>query len=51
MILIIQEQNYNNMKDEKKRDKLFEIETKIKENGKDDYIKYVNKDKMIIGIL
>jgi hypothetical protein len=25
------------MKDEKKRDKLFEIETKIKENGKDEY--------------
>ncbi len=36
---------YNNMKDKKKRDELFEIETIIKEKGKDEYIKYVNKDR------
>ena len=36
---------YNNMKDEKKRDELYEIETTIKEKGKEEYIKYVNKDK------
>ncbi len=36
---------YNNMKDEKQRDKLFDIESTIKENGKDEYLKYVNKDK------
>ncbi len=42
---------YNNMKDEKKRGELHKIETTIKEKGKEEYIKYVNKDKMIIGLM
>jgi hypothetical protein len=36
---------YNNMKNEKKRDELFELESIIKEKGKEEYIKYVDKDK------
>jgi hypothetical protein len=39
------------MKNKKMRAELFEIETMIKENGKDEYIQYVNKDKKIIGIM
>ena len=36
---------YNNMKDEKKREELFNIETKIKEIGESEYFKYVKKTK------
>ncbi len=36
---------YNNMKDEKKRDELYKIEITIKEKGKEEYIKYADKDK------
>ena len=42
---------YNNMKNKEKRDELFELESTIKEKGKEEYIKYVDKDKMIIGII
>ena len=38
---------YNNMKDEKKRKELFKIESTIKEKGKDEYFKYVNKKKKL----
>ena len=37
---------YKNMKRKKKREELYNIETKIKEKGKEEYIKYVHRDKI-----
>ena len=41
------------MKSKKKREELYKIETTIKEKGKEEYIKYVHRDKkkMIIGVI